>query len=419
MKRTLLGTSLLLGLVAPGAALATNGYFLHGYGVKAQGMAGVGIALPQDGLAGASNPAGVAFVADRADVGLSWMRPERGADISGNAFGLDGSKDGNGLEHFLIPELGYVKHLSPAFAAGLALFGNGGMNTDYDQNPFAALGATGQAGVDLKQLFIAPTLAYRFNADHAVGFGVNVAYQRFKAKGIQVFAGGGAFSDAPGNFSDQGTDSAWGWGLRFGYTGRITPTLTLGATYVTRTWMQEFDRYRGLFSEQGDFDVPESYGVGLAWQALPALTLAADLQRIELSDIKTVGTPLAPLFAGARFGADNGPGFGWRDVTVVKVGGSYELTPALTLRAGYSHCTQPIPESQTLLNIVAPGTIQHHVSLGASWKHGAHGELSFAYTHAFEETVEGSGSIPAAFGGGEADIRLSADILALAYGWRY
>ncbi len=42
----------------PLAALATNGYFAHGYGVRSVGVAGVSIALPQDGLVAASNPAG-------------------------------------------------------------------------------------------------------------------------------------------------------------------------------------------------------------------------------------------------------------------------------------------------------------------------------------------------------------------------
>ena len=53
----LASSTLLLGLLAPTLAQATNGYFSHGYGIKSQGMAGVGIALPQDGLAAASNPA--------------------------------------------------------------------------------------------------------------------------------------------------------------------------------------------------------------------------------------------------------------------------------------------------------------------------------------------------------------------------
>ena len=49
----------------PQTAQATNGYFSHGYGVKSQAIAGVGIALPQDGLTAATNPAGTAFTGTR------------------------------------------------------------------------------------------------------------------------------------------------------------------------------------------------------------------------------------------------------------------------------------------------------------------------------------------------------------------
>ena len=46
--KKLAGILAIAGLVVPGIASATNGYFAHGYGMKSKGMAGVGIALPQD-----------------------------------------------------------------------------------------------------------------------------------------------------------------------------------------------------------------------------------------------------------------------------------------------------------------------------------------------------------------------------------
>lgn len=409
----LLPLALAIGLATPGLAFATNGYLSHAYDVKAQGLAGVGIALPQDGLAAATNPAGTAFVGDRADIGLTWFQPTRGVDISGNGAGLDGSYDGNDTKNFFIPEIGYTKQLNQQWAVGVAVYGNGGMNTDYGRNPWAAFGATGSAGVNLEQLFISPNIAFKITPEHAVGLALNLAYQRFEAKGIGIFAGGGN-SASPGDFSDRGADSAYGVGFRVGYTGKLLPSLTVGATYSSKTKTSEFDKYKGLFAEQGGFDVPANYGIGLAWQATKQLTLAADVQRIEYSDIRSVGNPLA---TGTQFGSSNGPGFGWKDVTTVKIGASFDVNPDLTLRAGYSHATQPIPSDQVFLNILAPGVVQDHLSLGATWKPNKNGELSVAYTHAFKETV--SGTIPAAYGGGRADIHLQENILGIAYGWKY
>jgi long-chain fatty acid transport protein len=403
---------------APTLALATNGYFFHGYGAKSQSLAGVGIALPQDGLAAASNPAGVAFVEDRIDLGLSWFRPDRGAEIEGNLAGANGSYDGNARKDFVIPEFGLVKHLTPALTVSVAIYGNGGMNTEYEQNPYAAFGSSGRAGVDLSQLFVSPTLSYQINENHAVGISANFAYQRFEAYGLSAFDNP-YFSAHPGNVTDRGYDSSTGWGVRLGWTGRITPELTLGATWASKIAAGNIDKYAGLFADAGSFDIPANYGLGLAWKPVEALTLAFDWQRIEYSGVKSVANPLSKLLQGNPLGSSDGPGFGWKDISVYKLGAAYVLNPELTLRAGYSHADQPIPGDQTLLNTLAPGVVQDHLSLGASWKPSAAGELSVAYTHGLKKTVNGSNSIPAAFGGGEADIHLQEDILDIAYGWRF
>ena len=175
---------------------------------------------------------------------------------------------------------------------------------------------------------------------------------------------------------------------------------------------------KGVFAEEGGFDIPSNFGVGLAWKATSALTLAADVQCIQYSEVKSVGNPIGNVFAGNAFGSADGPGFGWKDVTVAKLGVSYDINE-WTLRAGYSHATQPIPTDQTFLNILAPGVVQDHLSLGATWNLSRSGELSVAYSHAFKKTVNGSGSIPLAYGGGEANIDLAEDIFGVAYAWKF
>ncbi len=404
--------------LAPLAAQATTGYFQHGYGIKAKSMGGVGIALPQDALAAASNPAGIAWVGNRIDLGADWFSPDRGASIAGSgAPGANGAYDGNDTKSFLIPEFGYNRVINPSLTFGVAVYGNGGMNTDYRTNPFVAYGGSGPGGVDLMQLFIAPTLAWK-SGNHAFGVSLNLAYQRFKAEGIQGFSSSSA---SPGNVSNRGYDDSTGLGMRVGWTGQVSPTVTLGATYQTKTKMSEFDKYSGLFANQGDFDIPENYGVGVALKATPALTVAADVQQINYSDIPAVGNRVDCLFAGAcQLGSTNGPGFGWQDVTVYKFGLAYELKPGTTLRAGYVILDQPIPASQTFFNILAPGVVEDHLTLGLTLEMSRTSELSFMYMHAFEKKVNGSGSIPLApFGGGEANLRMSQNSFGVAYGWKY
>jgi len=417
--RKLLIAAATAAALAPLAAHATTGYFSHGYGIKAKSMGGVGIALPQDALAAATNPAGMAWVGNRVDLGIDWFAPDRGSEIVGNGAGLNGSYDGNGTASFLIPEFGYNRMLNPNLSLGVSVFGNGGMNTTYNASPFAAFGGTSPAGVDLMQLFIAPTLAWK-SGNHSFGASLNLAYQRFKAGGLDPFALSPWLSASHGSVANQGYDDSTGYGVRIGWTGQVSPSVTLGATYQTKTKMSKLDKYKGLFANQGEFDIPENYGAGIAWKAAKGLTLAADVQVINYADVPAVGNTANCLFAGAcQLGGNNGAGFGWQNTTVYKFGAMYELNPKVTLRGGFVTLKQPIPQSQTFFNILAPGVVENHATLGATFQMSATGELTVSYMHAFETKVNGSGSIPPGFGGGEANLRMSQNALGVAYGWKY
>lgn len=408
-------------LLAP-PAQATNGYFAHGYGIKAIGMGGAAIALPQDALAAASNPAGMALVGNRVDFGLNWFRPTgREARIVGSPAPFNGTVyDGNNKKDFFIPEFGYNRMIDDALSLGVAVYGNGGMNTDY-KTAFPLFGAS-NPGVDLSQLFVAPTVAYQWAPGHAIGLALNLAYQRFKAHGLENFtapSGPQQFSAFPANVTNLGYDDSFGYGLRVGYLGRLTPQFAVGLTYQSKTRMGEFDKYKGLFAEEGGFDIPASYGIGVAFTPLDGLTIAADVVRIEYSKIKSIANPLLPNLFQAPLGTAGGAGFGWRDVTAYKLGVQYAVGPQLTLRGGYNYGRQPIPASETLFNVLAPGVVEDHWTIGATWGLADKSELSFALMYAPTVTVTGASSIPAPFGGGAVNLRMREMSFGIAYGWRF
>jgi len=414
MKISKIAVSLIAaGVMVSPLAYATNGYFSHGYGMKAKGMAGVGIALPQDSLAAATNPAGIVMVGNRMDVGLDLFRPDRSTDLPAVMGG--GNYSGNGDSSFFIPEFGYNKSIDADSAFGVAVYGNGGMNTKYnDLNTLTGGGifGTGDLGVDLSQLFIAPTYARKINADNSLGVSLNLAYQRFKAEGLQNFDNG-LYSSAPGSVTNNGYDSSTGWGVRIGWTGQVTPTVTLGATYQSKTKMGKFDKYKGLFAEQGGFDIPANYGVGIAFKLNDSTTLAADVQTIQYSGVKSIANPQTNT---AQLGADNGSGFGWRDMTAIKLAASHKYEGGLEVRAGLSTGKQPIPEDQTFFNVLAPGVIENHLTLGATWTLANKSEVTVGYMHAFKNTVNGAGNPAGAPPG--INLNMSEDSLGVAYGWK-
>jgi long-chain fatty acid transport protein len=382
----------LLGLSALGAntVWATDGYFDYGYGIKAKGIGGAGVAFPQDSIAPASNPAGIAFIDNRIDAGLAYFTPDRSASLGSEHF------DGNGVQNFYLPDIGFKHSLTTNFDFALTVYGNGGMNTDYRSPIF---GST-DTGIDLEQAFIAPTLAYKITENHAIGIDPIFAVQRFKAHGLDAFG-----------ITGSGYDYSYGGGVRVGYTGKLTPWLTVGATYQSRIFATPFYHYANLFAEHGSFDIPSNFALGVAVKPVEQVTFALDVERIFFSEVKSVGDNLS----GSALGSDNGPGFGWRDVTAIKTGVAYDVTKKLTLRLGYNYSTEPIPDGQTFFNILAPAVVQHHVTAGASWRFNKDWELSVFYAHAFEADVNGSGNI-----GGpttDADLRMSQDTFGVSIGW--
>jgi len=394
LKRHVLALALASSIAAPATVWATNGYFSHGYGMKSKGMAGAATATADDTFGGASNPAKMVWVGNRMDLGAEVFSPRR--DFSSTAGVAIDSED----KYFLVPEFGYNRMLRPNLSLGVSVYGNGGLNTDYPNGAPYFFG-TGDLGVDLMQLMLAPTLAYKVNAQHSIGISPIIAVQRFAAQGLQAFG-----------VMNPGYDWSWGYGARIGWMGKLNDRLTLGASYSTKIYMDEFDKYRGLFAEQGDFDIPSNWTLGTAIQATPQLRVALDYQRINYGDIKSINNPSQ---SGAPFGASNGPGFGWRDVDVWKLGIEYAYSKNLTLRAGWNHGDNPITPADVTFNILAPGVIKDHLTVGFTYTLPKGDELTMAYMHAFKESVTGNNIVIPAI---RETIKMYQNSLGIAYSWK-
>ncbi|KPK37008.1 MAG: hypothetical protein AMK70_00255 [Nitrospira bacterium SG8_35_1] len=421
MKKILV-TVAAFGLVAGYAASAhaTNGYFGHGYSIKNKGMAGAGVAAPMDAMVPATNPAGLTEVGNRLDLGLTIFNPNRDYTVSGapsmvpGTFGLAPGKVESDSNYFFIPNVGWSKQLNEKSAVGVAVFGNGGMNTDYPTQTF--YDPTHHAtGVDLMQLFIAPTYAYKFNDQHSIGITPIIAAQFFEAKGVNSFA---PYSASPDKLSGKGHDSAFGFGGRIGYLGKLTEQFNIGLAYQSQIYMGEFDDYAGLFAEQGDFDIPANWTIGVAFMPIPEVTIAFDVQQIYYSDIKSINNPLLPNLMTDGLGTSNGAGFAWDDMTVYKIGLQWARSEQWTYRFGYSYGEQPIPESDVLFNILAPGVIEQHATFGLTYTFANASELDFSLAYAFENSVKGPNTLEVP---GAQTIELTMDQweFGVGYTWKF
>lgn len=400
-------------------ALATNGYFSHGYGMKAKGMGGASVAMTDNAFAGANNPAIAAWAGDRVEVGVDVFMPERSMVRSGGM--IDGSVSSDSTS-FLVPEFGYNKKLSEQMGVGITVYGNGGMNTDYAGGqihcgPAAnnVLCGNSRLGVDLQQLIVAPTVAYKFNATQSVGVSPLLVQQIFKADGLQAFDNS-TWSSAPGKVSNNGYDSSNGVGLRLGYLGQFGDAVTLGASYAPKVAMSKLSKYAGLFAEQGSFDIPENYTVGANLKLNPTLQLALDYERISYSGVKAISNPSSNQ---AQLGSNAGPGFGWKDVDVWKLGVQWAASPKLDVRAGINLGDNPVKSSDVSFNILAPGVVTTHYTLGATYALSDSSELTLSYMYAPSNSVSGSSMYNAQMPAGNETIKMSQQSLGLQFGWHW
>ena len=404
----------LLALAAP--ALATNGYFTLGYGTQYNGMAGAGQALHLSTLASATNPATIAFVKGY-DVSAGLFMPDRQYTVTGSpsgypgTFGLAPGTYDSHSKGFVMPAIAGAWHLSDRFHAGLAIYGNGGMNTNYPNKVFG----TSPVGVNLMQAFVVPSVAYELAEHQSFGVSVIGAWQSFEAKGLQAF---GMFSSDASKLTNNGADTAVGYGARIGYHGKFGKYLGVGASYQTTIRMGDFKEYAGLYAEHGGFDIPENWSVGVSVFPAKGLSIAADVQEIYYSKVRSIGNPMLPNMMQAPLGADGGAGFGWEDMTVVKLGVQYEVNPTWTVRAGYAHGKQPVRETEVLFNILAPGVIEDHATFGISTKVSPKSAVHLAVIRAFSNSVTGPNPLEAP---GQQRIELKMDqwLVEVGYGFGF
>lgn len=441
------------GILAAPAVNATNGYFAHGYSTKEKGLAGAGTAYSQDAMAAATNPAGMAFVGSRMDIGAALFSPSpRSYTVTGTPVGQSpqtpfgsfvnvtpGQTVESDSDFFLIPHFGYNRELGNDSTVGISIYGNGGMNTNYsaDSTPGGAgLFGDGDVGVNLEQLFFNVSFAKKLNDKHAFGAGLIVAAQRFSAKGIATFA---PLSTDPGNLAQNRHSYSYGAGVKLGYQGEVSKGIRVGVSYQSKISMGEFDEYKGLFAEGGDFDIPSTYNIGASFDVGKSGVIVADVQWINYTDVAAISNPVSnamgppgvsscnpagfpgnpgPSGQGAGcLGGSNGAGFGWEDMTVYKIGYQMDIDDKHTVRFGYSFTDQPIPESETMFNILAPAVIEQHFTAGWTMKMGDNQELNLSGLYAPTNSVKGDN--PADGGSTQIEIEMSQWEVQAGWAWKY
>jgi long-chain fatty acid transport protein len=366
------------------------------------------------------------------------------------AFTIGEGKFDSSSEYFPIPYLAKNWRMSNDNALTLVFYGRGGMNTDWDdsatsawydlnpldQNPVGQQydGTFGgepfddiETGVDLSQAFLSLNYSGKVGENFAWGLGPVFAVQMFEAKGVTSYQPyTKTFNDCffslaecdptPTSLSNNGHELSTGYGASAGIWWGITSDFSIGLSYQSKISMSEFDDYADLFADAGGFDIPASTKLGLSFGGSGDVRVNLDVEHTEYSDIGSVGNPMGNLFscpfpvygqtllatgdAGAAaaaalaadfescLGGKRGGGFGWDDMTTYKLGVEWLADQNTVWRFGYSYGEQPINEADITFNILAPGVMEQHITLGLTKRSSGGGAWNFSLMYAPSKSIE-------------------------------
>jgi long-chain fatty acid transport protein len=406
-----LSTPLALLVCAASCSVANaQGTVLSGAGPVNRSMGSAATAAPIDATGALYwNPASISGLkSSQLELGLELLYGRSALASSIPAAGLsDKTRDEPGV--FPLPTGGFVlKPADSAWTLGLGIFPAAGFGTNFPgeaTNPL--LSAPPPAGFGLgaisssyQMLQIAPTLSYQVTERLSVGAAPLVNMARLAVTPGSFAAPNDANGDGFFHYSTAtSTRFAWGAGFQVGAYYVASSDWSFGASFKSPQWFEPF-RYQ-MTDELGrtrvatvQFDAPLIVSVGTAYTGIEGLIVACDVRYLNFKD--TAG------FRNAGFDATGATtGLGWNDVFSIALGSQYQLTEKLSVRAGYTYNTNPIPSENVVFNAASPLTYQHQVGTGASYQLTPACTLSMAYYHIFYSAVSGpyltpTGPIPGA-----------------------
>lgn len=388
---------MLATLAAPTAARA-QGLYLPGNGAVQGGMAGVSTAAPLDAIGAVYwNPAAIGRLGrNEVSIGGAFIYPDVHVSSSvptpltgGVASGQTRSDSGFPLASSL--GVVYGEDGSPlTYGLGILALGGGGVNFPGDPgnpilSPTGPLGKTvlGPIYSSIQLYQLNPTVSYRVTDRLVVGAGptVDITLPSFDPA---FFAA--PDRDASGRLVFPTATHArpdWGGGFRVGAVYAVTDTFDVGFGYTSPQWLEAWKFYartpdglpRTLTLQA---QLPAIYSWGVAWRGIDRLTLAADLRYFDYKSTDLFGTAV-------RDG-----GLGWGSVFAVALGGNYQVTDRVAVRAGYQYNTNPLAGTSTLFNIQAPAILQHTITVGTTVGLTDAVAMSLGYAYAFRNTVTGT-----------------------------
>lgn len=482
MNKPLNQITVLLGLTAFATAAQASGYHFGTQSVTAQGTANSSAAEAADATTIFSNPAGLAKLErDEITGTLNLVAPHirytdaqatyrNGTPITTDSTGQAASTSGKITEDVTVAPHIYGAHkVNDQVTLGLGVYVPFASETEYDQSSVLRhhLNKLG-----LTTIAIEPVIAYKFNERHAFGIGAIAQYSTAELRKYADWDASGSVSalasyqasqragtavsvdatgKADGHAEVKGKD--WGYGYQLAWLWDVTDRTRVGINYRskvkhklegTANWQADGSLVQAAYptligktvAEGGNGYVPhekasveivtpESLSVHGMYKATDKLKLFGDVtwtrhsrfNRVELvfENVKNIG--------GGQTSDRTIIKPNWRNTYKVAVGGSYQYSPKLQLRAGIAFDQTPVRGVESRLNTLPDGN-RIWYSIGAKYKYHKNHEFDVAYSYIHINDVSFYGAASTgdnvdSKGTGYAKFNNYANILGLQYSYKF
>lgn len=377
------------GLMAALLAISTAAQAQPMASVKAMGMGGTSVAYGQDSLTAFYNPATAGEVETRYDLEFDGRWTEKKLQLSDRPAGFQSGHFNNTdrWNYYGAAGFNYRFGCCNEWAFGTQWNNYDQIRTRYRQPllDFSGENLDGSAaGRNLQFNYRAEALtftgAYSLDECHTFGIGLNVYFSWLNLQGLNIFADPD-FTNSANNFTDRGDDEASGVGVTLGYLGRFfCDQLAVGLAWSPKVHMGQFRKYKGFLADHR-IDIPETFRLGVAYDLDCCTTFAADYEFRRYSGVHSLSNNFLgdrDLF-DPRFGEHGGPGFGWNDQSVLKLGLDYQYSDCMNVRLGYrwEQSPQRRQSSDTYLNLLTQQVIENHLTFGFTYDWDCCSELSY------------------------------------------
>ncbi|MGB0895002.1 MAG: OmpP1/FadL family transporter [Parashewanella sp.] len=379
-------TSLAIALALVSSQALSAGFQLNSQSASGMGRANSGDAAIGDNASVlARNPAAMSLFDKKSlSVGLTYVQPD--VEVNDVTTNIDIGSVNNSADNRAIPNIYYIQPINDKMSFGAGIFSNFGTGTDttalVNANPNKVLPVDLLGNTEVLTINFNASVSYKMNDYFTLGAGLDVIYGsgKLNREGNLPFGPNGAL--VPVKLVDVDADGVRVGGIigalfefnqnnRIGVSYRMTPQFKVsGDLNIFVPQARRAAAYEDLI-----IPLPDIFQVGgfhqltdkFAFHYTAQFTKWGDFDQITLEDGK-LGSTSVPNRALKEYK--------WQDSWLYSVGGTYQLTNNIAIRAGYLFDNSVVDQ---LTSISIPDSDRNWYTVGASYQIDPSSSVDFGF----------------------------------------